>query len=256
MQRLEINEECAKTEREYFSLWMREALQSLSLRLTERQEAQFYRFYEDLIEKNKVMNLTGITEMHAVIVKHFVDSLSIVKAISDLGKKEGGGVGGGGGAGFPGIPMAIMWPKLHFTLMDSLNKRIAFIQEEAARLELKNIEAVHSRAEDLAKDSSYREQYDLCVSRAVANLSTLSEYCLPFIHKDGTFIPFKSGQVEEERRNAKNALSILGGVEDAIIRFSLPEEEGERCLIRIKKIRATPQKYPRKAGLPAKEPLH
>ena len=193
--------------------------------------------------------------MHAVIVKHFVDSLSIVKAISDLGEKEWRVIDIGTGAGFPGIPMAIMWPKLHFTLMDSLNKRIAFIQEEAARLELKNIEAVHSRAEDLAKDSSYREQYDLCVSRAVANLSTLSEYCLPFIHKDGTFIPFKSGQVEEERREAKKALSILGGVEDAIIRFSLPEEEGERCLLRIKKIRATPQKYPRKAGLPAKEPL-
>ena len=161
----------------------------------------------------------------------------------------------GTGAGFPGIPLAIAYPEMELTLADSLNKRILFIKEETEKLGLKNVNAVHSRAEDLAKDQSYREGFDLCVSRAVANLSTLSEYCIPFIHINGFFIPYKSGNVEDEILQSSRALKILKGNMEKTIHYSLPEGAGERTLLLIKKEDTTPKKYPRKAGLPSKEPI-
>ncbi len=241
--------------KENFCGFLTDSLLSLGIQLTEKQIEQFYQFYLDLTEKNKVMNLTAITDMKSIVVKHFSDSLALIKAVPDLMEKEYRLIDIGTGAGFPGVPLAICYPQHQLTVMDSLNKRIRFIQEEIERLGLHNIHAVHARAEELARDRMHRETYDLCVSRAVANLSTLAEYCLPFIHKDGRFIPYKSGQVDAERRKARKALQILGGKEEMLIRFSLPDAEGERCLLIIKKVASTPGRYPRRAGMPSKEPL-
>ena len=227
----------------------------LPLSLNEEQKRSFYLFYQDLIEKNKVMNLTSITEEKDVILKHFADSVALIFAVPDLTGKKYKVLDLGTGAGFPGIPLAIMFPNLELTLADSLNKRILFIKEETDKLGLKNVNAVHGRAEDLAKDPAYREQFDLCVSRAVANLSTLSEYCIPFIHIQGFFIPYKSGNVEEEIQFSEKAMLILKSKVKNLIHYSLPDDTGERTLLKIEKEDKTPKKYPRKAGLPSKEPI-
>ena len=228
---------------------------NLPISLNEEQQKSFYIFYQDLVEKNKVMNLTSITDEKDVILKHFADSIALILAVPDLKEKKYKTLDLGTGAGFPGIPLAIAYPEMELTLADSLNKRILFIKEETEKLGLKNVNAVHSRAEDLAKDQSYREGFDLCVSRAVANLSTLSEYCIPFIHINGFFIPYKSGNVEDEILQSSRALKILKGKMEKIIHYSLPEGAGERTLLLIKKEDTTPKKYPRKAGLPSKEPI-
>ena len=238
-----------------FSEKLKNALEPLKIRLTEEQIEAFFRFYEDLVEKNKVMNLTAITEMQEVITKHFVDSLSLVRAVPDLGNKKRKVMDLGTGAGFPGIPLAIAFPNLELILADSLNKRILFIEEECGKLGVRNVNAIHGRAEDLARMQEYREQFDLCVSRAVANLSTLSEYCIPFVKEGGYFIPYKSGEIRQETENAETALKLLGGTIEEEIRFSLPEEEGDRTLLKIRKTGPSPKKFPRKAGLPSKEPL-
>ena len=227
----------------------------IPLSLSSEQKDSFYVFYMDLIEKNKVMNLTSITEEKDVILKHFVDSLALALAIPDLNGKRIEVLDLGTGAGFPGIPLAIAYPEMELTLVDSLNKRILFIMEETQKLGLKNISAVHGRAEDLARDSEFREKFDLCVSRAVANLSTLAEYCVPFIHNNGFFIPYKSGNVEEEIEKSEKALQTLKGKLEEIFHYSLPENMGERTLVLIRKNGQTPKKYPRKAGLPSKEPI-
>lgn len=228
-------------------------LNELGITLTDKQLQQFDKFYELLVEWNKVMNLTGITEYEEVNEKHFVDSLSIVKAI-DMESVESV-IDVGTGAGFPGIPLKIAFPHLKVVLLDSLNKRINFLNEVIAELGLTDIKTIHGRAEDYAKQTEYREKFDLCVSRAVANLSTLSEYCLPYVSADGLFIPYKSGEIDEELEKSKKAVKILGGKIENVVKFQLPGTEIGRSFVKVRKIASTNKKYPRKAGLPAKEPL-
>lgn len=228
-------------------------LDELGITITEVQKQQFDKFYELLVEWNKVMNLTGITEYEEVNEKHFVDSVSIVKAI-DINKVETV-IDIGTGAGFPGIPLKIVFPHLKVVLLDSLNKRINFLNTVIAELGLTDIKTIHGRAEDYAKQAEYREKFDLCVSRAVANLSTLSEYCLPYVNVGGMFVPYKSGEIDEEVEASKKAVHILGGKLEDVIKFQLPGTEIGRSFVKIKKTQNTTKKYPRKAGLPAKEPL-
>lgn len=226
-------------------------LDKISIDLTEKQLEQFRVYYEMLIEKNKVMNLTGITEWDEVLEKHFLDSISLIRVI-DL-NQELKVIDMGTGAGFPGIPLKIAFPKLKITLADSLNKRVLFLQEVIDELGLEGIEAIHGRAEDLAKDKRYRQQYDLSVSRAVANLSTLCEYCIPFVKIGGNFISYKSGECDEEVETSKKAVFILGGRIREIIKFELGDSG--RSFVIIDKINGTPKEYPRKAGTPSKKPI-
>ena len=228
-------------------------LNELGIALTDKQKQQFDKFYELLVEWNKVMNLTGITEYEEVNEKHFVDSLSIVKALDMKSVKSVIDVGTG--AGFPGIPLKIAFPHLKVVLLDSLNKRINFLNTVIADLGLTDIKTIHGRAEDYAKQTEYREKFDLCVSRAVANLSTLSEYCLPYVSADGLFVPYKSGEIDEELENSKKAVKILGGKIENVVKFQLPGTEIGRSFVKVRKIANTNKKYPRKVGLPAKEPL-
>lgn len=228
-------------------------LEELNIKLEKRQLCQFLQYYELLVEWNSFMNLTAITDFDEVIKKHFIDSLSLIKGI-DL-SKEYSVIDIGTGAGFPGIPLKIAFPNLKITLLDSLNKRIKFLDEVINTLDLKDIKTIHGRAEDFAKDKNYRQSYDLCVSRAVANLSTLSEYCLPYVKVGGKFISYKSEKITDEMNAAKNAIKILGGNINGQVDFKLPDSDIYRNLFIIDKIKDTPNKYPRKAGLPSKEPL-
>lgn len=228
-------------------------LEELGIRLTEGQKKQFRRYYEMLVEWNKVMNLTGITDYDEVNLKHFTDSLTIVKSRNMENVKRLIDVGTG--AGFPGIPLKIVFPEIEVVLLDSLNKRVRFLNAVIEELGLKKITAVHGRAEDYAKKKEYREQFDLCVSRAVANLSTLCEYCLPFVWITGYFCSYKSADSEEEIQNSKNAVKILGGEIKSVDKFCLPGTDMGRSIVSVEKVKNTPKKYPRKAGLPSKEPL-
>lgn len=228
-------------------------LAELGIVLDEKQKNQFQLYYELLIEWNKVMNLTGITEYDEVNEKHFVDSLAIVKTL-DINKVESV-IDIGTGAGFPGIPLKIAFPHLKVTLLDSLQKRIKFLNEVIRTLELNEIQTLHGRAEDFARMAEYREQYDLCVSRAVSNLSTLCEYCIPYVIDGGLFVSYKSGSIDEELVNSANAIKILGGKLQKVDKFQLPDTDISRAFIHIKKVKNTSKKYPRKAGMPGKEPL-
>lgn len=227
--------------------------EELGITLNDTQKNQFIQFYEYLVEKNKVMNLTGITEFQEVLVKHFLDSLACVKAV-DMSKVNRI-MDIGTGAGFPGVPLKIAFPHLEVCLLDSLKKRVNFLEETFQLLKLENITAIHGRAEEFAKNKAYRETYDLCVSRAVSNLATLSEYCLPYVKTGGFFISYKSGTVQEEVEQAQKAVKILGGRIQDVVYFQLPDSEIQRSLVVIEKVKATPGRYPRKAGTPLKEPL-
>lgn len=231
----------------------RQGCEQIGIYLDQVQEQQFIDFYEYLVEKNKVMNLTGITEFQEVLLKHFLDSLACTKAI-DISKIKNF-IDIGTGAGFPGIPLKIAHPHLDGCLLDSLKKRINFLQETFGLLKLEQIEAIHGRAEEYARNENYREKFDLCVSRAVSNLATLAEYCLPYVNQGGYFISYKSGKVQEEIDQSEKAVRILGGELQNTVFFSLPGSDIQRSLVVIKKIKQTPGRYPRKAGTPLKEPL-
>lgn len=227
--------------------------QRLGIELSDRMLEQFDSYFRMLTEKNKVMNLTAITEYSDVVDKHFIDSLSIVKCLDMSGIDTVMDVGTG--AGFPGIPLKIAFPHIRLTLLDSLNKRVGFLNEVISELMFDNTKAVHSRAEDGAHDPALRQGYTLVVSRAVADLSVLAEYCLPYARKGGCFIAYKSANSEEEIRKAAKAVAILGGANCEECSFLLPGSDLPRTLVKIDKVKDTPRKYPRKAGTPSKCPL-
>lgn len=228
-------------------------LSDWNITLNERQTEQFLIYYERLTEKNKVMNLTAITEYEEVIHKHFLDSVSLV--LAPVFKGKGTLIDVGTGAGFPGIPLKIAFPELKIVLLDSLNKRVNFLNEVIDELGLTGIEAVHGRAEDMGRNPQYREKFDFCVSRAVANLSVLSEYTMPFVKPGGYFIPYKSGKAEEEIKESENAVRLLSGRIEDMVSFTIPDTDMERTLILIQKTAPIHKKYPRKAGTPQKDPL-
>ncbi|MDE6982480.1 MAG: 16S rRNA (guanine(527)-N(7))-methyltransferase RsmG [Lachnospiraceae bacterium] len=218
---------------------------------SEEQKRNFFTFYQMLSEKNKVMNLTSITKFSEVVEKHFLDSI-LLNRVVDLNSPLKI-IDVGTGAGFPGVPLKIAFPNLHITLMDSLNKRVVFLQEVIQALKLENIEAVHARAEELGRNDKYREKFDISVSRAVANLSTLEEYCIPFVKRGGYFISYKSGEIEEELQMSQKACEILGGKIKEVYKFNLGEQK--RSFVLIEKWKNSPKAYPRKAGTPSKQPL-
>lgn len=234
---------------------LKKDLNEFGIELTAEMEEQFLLYYNMLIEWNSFMNLTAITDFDEVLKKHFTDSVSLIRVIPDLGEKKYRMIDIGTGAGFPGIPLKIVFPNISVVLLDSLNKRVNFLKEVISKLQLTDITAVHGRAEDFAQNKEYRESFDLCVSRAVANLATLSEYCLPFVKKNGRFISYKSEKVSEEFEISGKAISVLGGEYENQVTFELPDSDIYRNLFVIKKKSATPGKYPRKAGLPSKEPI-
>lgn len=238
---------------------MSAAAEGLGVSLSNEQINQLFIYYELLIEKNKVMNLTGITEEYDVITKHFADSLSIVKALNlnELIMKNDNVrlIDVGTGAGFPGMVLKIAFPALNITLFDSLNKRLIFLEEVINKLSLDNIKTVHGRAEDFGHDKEYREKFDIAASRAVANMSTLLEYCLPFLKTGGLFAAYKSADSAEEIMSAKGALNILGGRIEKETKFILPGTDIERCIVTVNKSKKTPNRYPRRAGLPSSNPL-
>ena len=223
----------------------------LGITLSEIQLKQFYNYMNLLIEWNKKINLTAITEPDEIILKHFVDSLTISKYISD-GTKV---VDVGTGAGFPGIPLKIVRQDVDITLLDSLQKRINFLDEVINELNLEKITTVHSRVEDFGKNKKYREEFDIATSRAVANLATLSEYLLPLVKVGGKVISMKGSLIQEELENSKNAIKILGGQIEKVDEFDLPNSDISRNIVLIDKIKNTPNRYPRKAGEPSKKPL-
>ena len=218
-----------------------------NITLTDEQASLFKKYYEMLIETNKVMNLTAVTEFEDVVRKHFVDSIMISRAL-DV-EKIGTVVDIGTGAGFPGLPLKIVYPHISLTL----GKRVRFLQDVVDTLKLSDTVAVHSRSEDLAHNKKYREKFDLCTARAVAAMNVLSEYCLPYVKTGGYFSAYKSGNIGEEIENAGKAITVLGGeIENAEI-FDFYDMK--RSIVLVKKIKKTPAKYPRKAGLPSKSPI-
>ena len=237
--------------KEEFLKKMKEWEKYFDFHFSVEQLEQFFAYMNLLIEWNKKMNLTAIIEPNEIILKHFIDSITILKEIDSNSKI----IDVGTGAGFPGIPLSIMNPTLKITLADSLNKRLIFLQEVIKELGLKNIEIIHARAEELGQNKKYRECFDVATSRAVANLSTLSEYLIPLVKIDGKVISMKAGNAQVEIHEAQKAINVLGGRIESIEEFTLPQTDIERTIIMINKERYTPNKYPRKAGVPSKDPI-
>ena len=237
------------------------AFKDINISINDEQVDKFIKYYDILIEWNKVMNLTAITNEDDVISKHFVDSIALVlfDKFNFVDKVDSSDITSvidiGTGAGFPGIPLKIMFPSLKVTLLDSLNKRVKFLNHVIEELELNNIIAIHGRAEDIAKKEGYRENYDLCVSRAVSNLATLSEYCLPFVRVGKYFVLYKSQKLETEIDGAKKSISVMGGKLISKYKFNLHGTDDERTFAYIKKVKNTPKNYPRGGNKPAKEPI-
>lgn len=232
---------------------LKKASEDAGISMNDLQLDQFEEFYHLLIEKNKVMNLTAITDEEEVIEKHFIDSLTCRRVI-DMGSVKSL-IDIGTGAGFPGIPLKIIYPEISVVLLDSLNKRVKFLNEVIDELGLSRVEAVHGRAEDLARKQEYRGRFDLAVSRAVANLSTLSEYCIPFVKVNGFFVSYKAGKGLEEIETCDSCMKALGSKIVQVDDFQLPGEDSLRVLIKIKKCIGTSKAYPRKAGIPSRNPL-
>ena len=230
-----------------------EALKAKGIELTETQIAQFKKYFELLVEWNEKMNLTAITDLEGVYLKHFYDSISTsfyfdftkVQSVCDVGA----------GAGFPSIPIKICFPHLHITIVDSLNKRITFLNHLSEELGLNNVSFVHARAEEFGQNAKYREQFDVVTARAVARLSVLSELCVPLVKQGGNFVALKAAAGQEELKDAKKAIATLGTELNEEFSFTLPIEESERTLYIFDKVKQTPKKYPRKPGVPNKTPI-
>ncbi|MFC4546832.1 16S rRNA (guanine(527)-N(7))-methyltransferase RsmG [Paenactinomyces guangxiensis] len=233
--------------------WLKQQVLRWGIKLTEKQLEQFGEYYRLLVETNKVMNLTAITEPHEVYVKHFFDSLTVAKILPI--KQIHSLIDVGTGAGFPGLPLKIAFPHLRVVLLDSLKKRIGFLEDVVSALGLEKIECVHGRAEEFARQTGYRQSFDLATARAVAKLNVLAEYCLPFVRVGGFFVAMKGPSVAEEVRESRQALHILGKASHEIISFELPEEMGTRHLLLMKKRDHSPKAYPRRSGIPAKQPI-
>jgi len=230
--------------------YLKELAKEIDIDLTENEIKKFFEYKKLLKEWNEKINLTAITEDRDIIIKHFIDSLTINKYISLKSKV----IDVGTGAGFPGIPIKIVNENVDMTLLDSLNKRLFFLQTLSESLGLNNIEFIHGRAEEIGNDSKYREKYDIATARAVANLSVLVEYCLPFVKVGGAFVCMKGSNVDEIEE-AKKAINLLGGKIEKIEKLFLPDIREERNIIIIRKIKATPKEFPRKAGTPSKKPI-
>lgn len=235
--------------RNEFERW----LLPIGLQVSDEQWEQFVRYFHELLDWNERMNLTAITGRNDVFEKHFFDSITLASYISFSGEQHIADIGSG--AGFPGIPLKIMFPELRLTIIDSLKKRITFLEHLVDTLQLSSVHCIHGRAEDMARQDGHRDRYDVVTARAVARLNVLNELCLPFVRDGGTFVAMKGSQGLDEVDEAKRSLSELNAVLDRVESFQLPTEEARRTIILVRKVGNTPKKYPRKPGVPTKVPL-